>query len=60
MLMGVNNYSEDKICSHSGSTANELAVPYIALMVTVGRHSRGGLAVKEACSVVLPLCPILP
>ncbi len=38
-------------------TANELAVLYIALMVTVGRQSGGGLAVKEACTAVLPLCP---
>lgn len=26
-------------------------------MVTVGRQSGGGLAVKEACSAALPLCP---
>lgn len=57
MLKGVNNYLVNEICSHSGSTANELAVLYIAPMVTVGRHGGGGLAVKEACSAVLPLCP---
>ena len=57
MLMRRNNYSVNEICSHSGSTANELAVIYIALMVTVGRQRGGGLAVKEACSAVLPLCP---
>lgn len=57
LLMGVNNYSANQICSHSSSTANEIAVIYIALMVTVGMQSGGGLAVKEACSAVLPLCP---
>lgn len=57
MLVGVNNYSVNEICSHSGRTANELALLYIALMVAVGRQSGGGLAVKEACSAVLPLSP---
>lgn len=55
--MGVSNYSVNEIRSHSSSTANELAVLYIALMVTVGRLSGGGLAVKEACSAVPQLCP---
>lgn len=55
--MGVYNYSVNEICTHSGSTANELAVIYIALMVTVGRRSGRGLAVKEACSAVLLVCP---
>lgn len=57
MLMGVNNYSVNEIYSHSGGSANEIAALYIALMVTVGRQSGGGLAVKEACSAALPLCP---
>lgn len=55
--MGVNNDWVNEICSHSGGTVNELAVIYAALMVTVGRQSGGGLAVKEPCSALLPLCP---
>lgn len=57
MLMCVNNSLVNEICNHGGSTANELAVLYVALMVTIGRLGGGGLAVKEACSAALPLCP---
>lgn len=60
MLMSANNYSVIENCSHSGSTANEFAVLYIILMVTIERHRGGGQAVKEACSAVLQLCPIQP
>lgn len=47
MLMSVNNYSVNEIYSHSGSTANELAIVYIALMVTMGRHSVGGAGCQK-------------
>lgn len=47
MLMGDHNYPVNQICSHSGSAANELAVLYIAPMVTVGRHSWGGWLSKR-------------